>query len=96
MPLKGTSISGTSAKVQDRRNGYQEVGVSHGSDVTSNDRGAKGWQTDRTSERYNDRTQQRRTIMVNKTLAYIRAYNRENTKIFLPAIFSDSGGGRIL
>lgn len=49
MPLKGTSISGTSAKTQDHRNGYQEVGVSHSSDEASNDRGAKGWRTDRTS-----------------------------------------------
>lgn len=48
MPLKGTSISGTSAKTQDCRDGYQEVGVSHSSDEASNDRGAKGWQTDRT------------------------------------------------
>ncbi|CBJ88209.1 hypothetical protein XNC1_0121 [Xenorhabdus nematophila ATCC 19061] len=46
--LKGISISGTSTKIQDLRNGYQEVGVSHSSDETSNDRGAKGWQTDRT------------------------------------------------
>lgn len=41
MPLKGMSISGTSAKTQDRRNGYQEVGVSHSSDEASNDRGAQ-------------------------------------------------------
>ncbi|WP_230578176.1 hypothetical protein, partial [Xenorhabdus bovienii] len=47
-PLKGMSISGTSAKTQGLRDGYQEVGVSHSSDETSNDRGAKGWQTDRT------------------------------------------------
>ncbi len=42
MPLKGTSISGTSAKTQGHRNGYQEVGVSHSSDEASNDRGSKG------------------------------------------------------
>ncbi|CAM3570078.1 hypothetical protein [Xenorhabdus nematophila] len=48
MLLKGMSISGTSAKTQGLRNGYQEVGVSHSSDETSNDRGAKGGQTDRT------------------------------------------------
>ncbi|WP_233421010.1 hypothetical protein, partial [Xenorhabdus nematophila] len=46
--LKEMSISGTSAKTQGLRNGYQEVGVSHSSDETSNDRGAKGGQTDRT------------------------------------------------
>ncbi|CAM3400307.1 hypothetical protein [Xenorhabdus nematophila] len=48
MLLKGMSISGTSAKTQGLRNGYQEVGASHSSDETSNDRGAKGGQTDRT------------------------------------------------
>lgn len=48
MLLKGTSISGTSAKTQDHRNGYQEVGASHSSDEASNNRGAKGWRTDRT------------------------------------------------
>ncbi|MEQ1968759.1 hypothetical protein ABLA30_17480 [Xenorhabdus nematophila] len=42
------SISGTSAKTQGLRNRYQEVGASHSSDETSNDRGAKGGQTDRT------------------------------------------------
>ena len=31
--------------------------------------------------------------MVNKTLAYIRAYNRENTKIFRPAILVILVGG---
>ncbi|MEX0448077.1 hypothetical protein [Xenorhabdus sp. SGI246] len=42
------SISGASAKTQGQRNEYQEVGVSHSSRETGNDRGAKGWQTDRT------------------------------------------------
>ncbi|ERT10123.1 hypothetical protein O185_27275 [Photorhabdus temperata J3] len=42
------SISGTSAKTQGRKNGYQEVGVSHSSVEAGNDRGAKGGQTDRT------------------------------------------------
>ncbi|WP_448511282.1 hypothetical protein, partial [Photorhabdus sp. MH8.4] len=46
--LNGMSISGTSAKTQGRRNGYQEVGASHSSVEASNDRGAKGGQTDRT------------------------------------------------
>ncbi|CEE95380.1 RNA-directed DNA polymerase (Reverse transcriptase) (fragment) [Xenorhabdus nematophila str. Anatoliense] len=41
------SISGTRAKTQGRRNGYQEVGASHSSVEASNDRGAKGRQIER-------------------------------------------------
>ncbi|WP_340616157.1 hypothetical protein [Xenorhabdus entomophaga] len=58
---------GHKCQTQGLRNEYQEVGVSHSSNEAGNDRGAKGGQTDRTQEGNNDRTQQRRAIMVNKT-----------------------------
>ncbi|WP_387493290.1 hypothetical protein [Photorhabdus sp. RM96S] len=39
---------GYKCQTQGLRNEYQEVGVSHSSVEAGNDRGAKGWQTDRT------------------------------------------------
>lgn len=63
----GTGYLRHKCQTQGRKDEFPEVGVSHSSGEAGNDRGAKGWQTDRAQERNNDRTQQRRTIMVNET-----------------------------
>ncbi|WP_319938526.1 hypothetical protein [Xenorhabdus littoralis] len=46
--FQGNEYVGHKCQTQGLRNEYQEVGVSHSSNEASNDRGAKGWQTDRT------------------------------------------------
>lgn len=43
----GTGYLRHKCQTQGRKDEFPEVGVSHSSDEAGNDRGAKGWQTDR-------------------------------------------------